>query len=162
MNSLVCPGSLKIDVNFIEFKNKAYTEPDQIVNIFSLYFSNIGGQISDSVKQDKETNKIIHFEELIRNKTMYIRPTNEKKISEILENLNKHSAPGQDNITIKEIQIIKKLIVPYLVVLINNIFLTGIFPDILKTGKIRHIYKSGDKSDIQNYRPITITDYLSK
>ena len=104
----------------------------------------------------------MNFEELIGNKTMYIRPTNEKEISEILENLNKHSAPGQDNITIKEIHIIKKLIVPYLVVLINNIFLTGIFPDILKTGKITPIYKSGDKSDIQNYRPITITDSLSK
>ena len=62
------------------------------------------------------------FEELIGNKTMYIRPTNEKEISEILDNLNKHSAPGQDNITIKEIHIIKKIIVPYLVVLINNIF----------------------------------------
>ena len=42
------------------------------------------------------------------------------------------------------------------------LFLTGIFPDILKTGKITPIYKSGDKSDIQNYRRITITDSLSK
>ena len=72
MNSLVCPGSPKIDVNFIEFKNKASTEPDAIVNVFTRYFSDIGGQISDSVKQDKESNKITHFEELISNKTMYI------------------------------------------------------------------------------------------
>ena len=93
---------------------------------------------------------------------MYIRPTNEKEISGILDNLNKHSAPGQNNITIKEIHIIKKIIVPYLVVLIIDIILTEIFPDILKTGKITPIYKSGDKSDIENYRPITITDSLSK
>ena len=101
MNSLVCPGSPNIDVNFIEFENKTYTEPEEIVNVFGQYFLDIGGQISDSVKQDKESNKITHFEELISNKTMYIRPTNEKEISEILDNLNKHSAPDQDNIKIK-------------------------------------------------------------
>ena len=50
---------------------------------------------------------------------MYIIPTNEKEISEILENFNKHSAPGSD-ITIKEIHVIRKIIVPYLVVLINK------------------------------------------
>ena len=38
---------------------------------------------------------------------MFIRPTNEEEISEILDNLNKHSAPGQDNITKKQIHIKK-------------------------------------------------------
>ena len=53
VNSLVCPGSPNIDVNFTEFKNKAYTEPDEIVNVFARYFSDLGGQIYDSVKQEK-------------------------------------------------------------------------------------------------------------
>ena len=32
----------KIDVNFIEFENKAYTEPQEVVNVFGWYFLDIG------------------------------------------------------------------------------------------------------------------------
>ncbi|XP_065667737.1 uncharacterized protein LOC136088025 [Hydra vulgaris] len=38
----------------------------------------------------------------------------------------------------------------------------GIFPDILKSAKVKPIYKSGNKTDIGNYRPISILSIFSK
>ena len=38
----------------------------------------------------------------------------------------------------------------------------GIFPSILKNAIIIGIFKSGDKSNPKNYRPIALTSHLSK
>lgn len=40
--------------------------------------------------------------------------------------------------------------------LINLSLCTSQFPQILKSGKITRIFKKGDYSDIQNYRPVTV------
>ena len=39
---------------------------------------------------------------------------------------------------------------------INNYFYHGIFPDELKLARVVPIFKSGDSSNIKNYRPISI------
>jgi hypothetical protein len=46
--------------------------------------------------------------------------------------------------------------------LFNIIFDKGIFPDSWVTGVIKPIYKKGDHSSPDNYRPITLISYLSK
>jgi hypothetical protein len=39
---------------------------------------------------------------------------------------------------------------------------SGIFPDQPKIAKVVPLYKKGDKRDIQNYRPISITIWFFK
>ena len=43
----------------------------------------------------------------------------------------------------------------------NNSFKTGVFPSRLKIAKIKHIFKSGAKTDIGNYRPISVLPHFS-
>ena len=40
--------------------------------------------------------------------------------------------------------------------------MSGEYPQVLKIGKVTPVHKSDDKTDIQNYRPITSVDTLSK
>ena len=46
--------------------------------------------------------------------------------------------------------------------LVNNSFIQGIFPKALKTAKVVPIYKEGCKTDVENYRPISLLSSFSK
>ena len=41
-------------------------------------------------------------------------------------------------------------------------FTQGIFPDELKLARVVPIYKSGDKKEVSNYRPISVLSFYSK
>ena len=43
----------------------------------------------------------------------------------------------------------------------NNSFKTGVFPSRMKIALIKHIFKSGAKTDIRNYRPISLLPQFS-
>ena len=46
--------------------------------------------------------------------------------------------------------------------LFNRCVETGIFPDSLKTARVTPIYKKGSKTDIKNYRPVSVLGNISK
>ena len=162
VNFLIYPGTSRNSISSVEFKNRTYSNQEQIVDVFNQYFTDIGVHISDLVKQEEVNNKIMTFREIITDKTMHIRPTDSNEILHIVLNLKKNVSPGHDNITVRDLVSIQDLIIPILVRLINNLFLSGEYPQVLKIGKVTPVHKSGDKTNIQNYRPITSVDTLSK
>ena len=71
-------------------------------------------------------------------------------------------AVGLDGFSMKVIKyIIKNIYVP-LSAAFNSSFTAGVFPDDLTYAKIIPVYKSGDKFNITNYRPISVLSILSK
>ena len=70
--------------------------------------------------------------------------------------------PGNDDI---KPSISKKKSLPYIANILSQIinasFLTGIVPESLKQSIITPIFKSGDKTKFNNYRPISISPYFS-
>jgi len=44
----------------------------------------------------------------------------------------------------------------------NKIFSSGIFPERLKYAIIKPVFKSGDRSNVSNYRPISLLPAFSK
>lgn len=127
-----------------------------------MYFSEIGIQISKTVEQEKSKKQTMFFREVFTNKSIFMKPVTNNEISNIIENLKKKSSPGHDNITLNDLLIIKNLVIPILTEIFNNIISNGNFPETLKIGKITPIYKSGDHCDIENYRPITVINTISK
>ena len=49
-----------------------------------------------------------------------------------------------------------------LAMIINMSFQQGVFPDQMKTAKVIPIYKEGAKTDVGNYRPISLLTSFSK
>ena len=74
----------------------------------------------------------------------------------------KTDTPGYDDISPKIIKHTSTLLSTPLTHIINLTLKTGIFPDKLKKAKVIPIYKTGGRSDINNYRPISILPAFSK
>ena len=88
-------------------------------------------------------------------------PVSSEECRKHISSLN-NSYYGINSIPIKILKEIKDLISYPLSCLINCSFENGIFPTILKNGKIAPILKSGDSKSINNYRPITVLPLFSK
>ena len=49
-----------------------------------------------------------------------------------------------------------------LAAIFNSSFKNGIFPDTLKIARVTSIFKSGSKSEMGNYRPISVLSVFSR
>ena len=66
------------------------------------------------------------------------------------------------NYSVAVLKHISDLIAPALTKLLNLSLLQGIFPDSLKIAAVTPLFKSGDKTDVCNYRPISVLSTFSK
>lgn len=88
--------------------------------------------------------------------------TTPNEILNIINNLNTNTSSGVDHINAKMIKCIKHQIIGQLSACINHCLEEGNFPTNLKTAKVTPIYKSGIRSDPNNYRPISVLPVISK
>ena len=69
---------------------------------------------------------------------------------------------GYDGISMAIIKDNKTILAEVLTHMINTIIRTSKFPDSQKIARVRPLHKKGDKSDRNNYRPISILTAISK
>ena len=80
----------------------------------------------------------------------------------ILDSLKPMPNCGNDGISTKLLKAIKQEICKPLAIIINQSLATGIFPDPLKIAKVIPLYKKGNRTLHDNYRPISILPSISK
>ena len=80
----------------------------------------------------------------------------------ILLLLDDNKSTGISSIPIKLLKIAAPIIVTYLVSIINLSFIKGTFPNLMKLAKILPNFKSGSRSDVNIYRPISRLFVFSK
>ena len=94
--------------------------------------------------------------------TFFLSPTDSVEVQSIISELKKGKSVGPFSIPCTFLKMLNQPISPLLVILINESFLTGIFPDKLKIAKVIAIHKKGATDDPSNYRPISLLSVFSK
>ena len=80
----------------------------------------------------------------------------------VLNHLKSKPSCGYDGISTKLLKVCKHQICKPLTLVINQMLSNGIFPDDLKIAKVIPLFKKGDQSLLNNYRPISLLPSISK
>lgn len=88
--------------------------------------------------------------------------TSTKEVLTIIDSMKSSSSSGIDGISSKLIKLCKDKLCQPLTNVINRSLVLGVFPSQLKLSKIHPLHKQGCKTDINNFRPISLIPTISK
>ena len=91
-----------------------------------------------------------------------MQPVSEQFVYDQLKQLKSNKAIGLDEISPRLLKDSARVITPSLTRLFNRSLDKKTFPSIWKKGKVSPLFKSGDRCDLNNYRPITVLPALNK
>ena len=119
---------------------------------FNSYFTNVASNLVSHLPQNNNFNFLNGIDRNVS--SCYFNPTNANEITNVLKSM---ANKGNSLFDIKPrlLHNIKDKIIPVLVFLFNFCFERGVYPTILKIGRIVPVHKSGSFLNVNNYRPIT-------
>ena len=121
---------------------------------------NISKTIQTEIPPNKQT-----FQNYVKNPTrnsLSIKPVTKEEIQQEIKLLKNNKAIGPQSIPTKLFKTFNKALSEPLSNLINLSFIKGVFPNVLKTAQILPTFKKGDKTEMNNYRPISLISNVSK
>ena len=134
-------------------KDAIVTDNQIIANEFNYFFVSIGPKLSSDVNPLSYVNNVVN--------SIVVPTITSLEVRNIILS-TKNSSPGWDYIP----AVIGKKCIEYyidpLTHIINNSIKEGVFPSELKLARVVPLLKSGDSSQLTNYRPISILSFFSK
>lgn len=88
--------------------------------------------------------------------------TTEKKVYKYLNSLSPKKATGLDGIPSRFVKDSASIIAGPISHIVNLSVIQGVVPDDLKSARVVPLYKKNDKTDVGNYRPVSILSIVSK
>ena len=133
-----------------------------IANGFNTYFANanIGYNLASKMKKNSNTT----YDDFLSNPSLSsftFQPITEETIINIIDKLKSENSQSHDGLSSKHLKVIKHETSKAITLIVNQSLNTGIFLDKLKCAKVIPIYKKGDNTNLDNYRPISILPTVS-
>jgi hypothetical protein len=140
-----------------------------IADEFNKYFLSIAKNIindkNDTFLHTQGNNNPLHY--VLQSFTspfpnMNLKSVSSKEVEKIIKSLKTKNSFGYDGISTKLLKISSGFISSPLTHICNKSLSSGIFPDRLKYAVVKPLFKKGDRSNITNYRPISLLSSFSK
>ena len=151
----------------VESEGIIYSDTKSMATIFNEYFASIGTRLANRLRSlTTVTTRAICSTRNWFNSNMIpkfeLQPVCEQFVYDLLRQLKVNKAIGLDEISPRLLKDSAHVITPSLTRLFNRSLANKMFPSIWKKGKVSPLFKSGDRCDPNNYRPITVLPALSK
>ena len=127
------------------------------VEALNEYFTHVGPALSSKLPN------LVYVSTIPRiTKTMVLNNTTTEEINKIFRNLKNKKSTGHDGISHEILKCCSPIIEPYVADVFNKCLEQSIFPEPLKKARVIPLFKKGDRSNPENYRPISLLTSLSK
>ena len=158
LNKLSGRNETKDEVHIIEPENNVVVREDNLANFFNQRFASQGERVSRSTS----AMSVEEFQSERTLNSMYLYPKSLDEIHRSIADLKIGKTSGIDELSAEVLKISALAIVPYLQKFVNQTFSQGEFPGCLKIAKVIPVFKSGSKTDVDNYRSISLLPVFSK
>lgn len=144
INSLKNNTSIPSSLNY---ENQIINTPQEIVDSFASFFSKSFTEYPVDIHSGPSTQNI---------NSINITSVTHDEVIKSIKKLKPKMTMGLDSVPAFLIRDCSAVFALPLTIIFNLIFKTSYFPDKWKTSRICPVFKKGDKTDLINYRPITI------
>lgn len=166
VNDLIGEHRNKCEINCIKSDNGLLTNDVEIANEFNQYFLGVAHKLRSGINsphiQHNPDYNTFFSQRLNFKSSFFLRPTTTEEVSAVIHSLKNNKAPGFDNINSSVVKKIAPNIINVLTYLYNFSLSTGEFPQCLKKANVIPIFKRGDCSDPNCYRPISLLSVFAK
>jgi Reverse transcriptase (RNA-dependent DNA polymerase) len=149
-------------IQHIIVNNVSISDPRIMAESFNEFFSNVAVKIvNEIVPTDRPPDKI----ELNENSPLFSfsdDPLTSGEIIECFKSIQKKKTPDANGLSVDFISNFAMTLSNPLKHIFSLSFNTGIVPTQLKVAKVIPVFKGGDKSQMDNYRPISLLNTFSK
>ena len=132
-----------------------------IAEIFYDFFLNVGPTLAASLKSNVSRTYKSYLNENILTSFQF-NLVDEDHIGKIMKSLKNKTSSDHDGNSIKLVKFLSPALVKRLSLIINQSFITEIFPEKLKRAKELPLFKKGDETLIENYRIVSLLTSISK
>ena len=133
----------------------------QIANYFNKYFTDIGPNLAAEINIHNKPPFQHYLRTPIMSKFQFAY-TNENDIVNIINGLPSKTSSGHDFVSCKLLKEVRYIVSSPISIAVNQTIHTVIFPDRLKIAKIIPLFKKGNNSLFENYRPISLLPSILK
>ena len=125
------------------------------------FFINIGPTLAERTQPPRNKNYTMYLNHQILT-SFDFDLIDDEKLKKTLNSLKSKPSSGHDGISTSLLKYLSPALIAPLRIIINQSLITGIFPDQLKIAKVIPIYKKGDHTLVDNYRPVSLLSSISK
>ena len=127
------------------------------------YFASVGSSVSESLSATASSSeRLSPRPPRVCANSFRVSPATLPEMSAALRRMGTSRACGVDGVTVQMLRMTFPVIGPHLLNVLNCSLTTGEVPKKWKIAVIQPVYKSGDRSEPGNYRPISILSVIGK
>jgi hypothetical protein len=156
INNLISGGKNRYSKQHIDDGGVIIAEPLMIANKFNHYFLNISTELHNNISP--AFGNYFHLIP-INQHSIFFAPATSSEVFTVIHSIKSNSSI--QDIPIKMLKLSPNFAVG-IAELFNHIIVKGEYPDKLKLATVIPIHKSGSRSNIKNFRPISLLPVLDK
>ena len=160
INELTSRKSKGTFVNEVILNNgNSIHDPLELSEAFNDHFSNIGPRLANEIHVNENCPSYVDYLSGTCDSRFELKTTTVSTVFSLLSKLSKSKATGLDKIPARLLRDCADLIASPLCTIFNQ---SGVFPDEWKLSKVIPLFKQGERSDLNSYRPISIVPVVAK
>lgn len=144
----------------VDDEGNTSTDPKYILNRLNKFFVEKGPKLA--AKHPKPKKCFLKYLKRRVNSSMKFKTITEDDIIEIICKLDANKASGYDGISTTILKWCAPYILAPLASIFNALLKSGSYPNIFKIAKVTALFKGGNETEIDNYRPISVLPVINK